>query len=579
MNPTRTVIIEILQQSKKTIFFILLFNISASLVSIAQPLLFKGLFDDILPGKQMGTATFYIMLLILIPIVYAAFNSVTSYYNNELGNQLSKNLRLRLFSQLLQIRPRNVDKIGRGEIINRITSQVGMLCEIFVVDTIMSIVSNTILLIATLWIMFSMSVELTLVALISFPVFMYGFKRFRSKTERLDKRYYGILEKGISYLNDFFYNLKAVHMSNGQQAEKKRWSDWNDQAWKISKQSRVFHHMVLNLVADTVISLITGIIYGYSLYLILEGQISPGTLLAFIVILPRLYFIFKSLFTLNIDMSRMKVIVDNLNEILELEKTESGAKVPDYTRIPQLQLRNVSYRYARDDSFSISSFNLDIKPGAFVGIVGLSGSGKSTIFELIHRYMEPDEGEILIDGIPIKELNIHELRKYVGYTPQKGVLWNMSIMENIIYPLEKEDMDEEMWLRFNTAVEIAHVKTFVEAMPEQYDRQVESHGENFSGGEIQRILLARAFMNESRILMLDEYTSALDAMTESDLNDTLLNLKGNQTILVIAHRLSTVKNADSILVVEKGRIVEQGSPDELLSRKGIFYKMVEKQKI
>ena len=122
-------------------------------------------------------------------------------------------------------------------------------------------------------------------------------------------------------------------------------------AGKISKQSRVFHHMVLNLVADTVISLITGIIYGYSLCLILEGQISPGTLLAFIVILPRLYGIFKSLFTLNIDMSRHEVIVDNLNEILELEKTESGAKVPDYTRIPQLQLRNVSYRYAKDDSF------------------------------------------------------------------------------------------------------------------------------------------------------------------------------------------------------------------------------------
>ncbi|MEK4516046.1 ABC transporter ATP-binding protein [Paenibacillus sp. FSL H8-0122] len=529
MNPTRTLIKEILSNSKGILAMILFFNIVAAFVSTLQPLLFKDLFDDILPDKQIGTAAFYMLLLILIPVIYAALNSVTSYYNNELGNHLSKNLRLRLFSDVLQTRPRDVDSIGKGEIINRITLQVGMLCEIFVVDTLMSIVSNAILLIATLWIMFSMSTELTLAAILSFPLCMYGFKRFRSKTERLDKQYHGILDKGMNYLN--------------------------------------------------IISIITGIIYSYSLFLILRGRISPGTLLAFIVILPRLYSIFKSLLTLNIDRSRMTVIINNLNDILELEKVGSGANAPDYGRVPLLQMRNVSYRYAPADSFGITDFNLNVQPGAFIGIVGLSGSGKSTIFKLIHRFMEPDEGEICLDDIPIKELDIHELRRYVGYSPQKGVLWNKSILDNIIYPLQKEDMNEETWQKFSTAVELAHVDPFVLTMPEQYDKKVEGHGDNLSGGEIQRILLARAFMGEPRILMLDEYTSALDALTESDLNDTLLSLKGKQTILVIAHRLSTVKNADVILVVEKGQIVEQGSPAELLSQQGLYYKMVEKQRI
>ncbi|WP_340023619.1 ABC transporter ATP-binding protein [Paenibacillus sp. FSL K6-1096] len=579
MNPTRTLIKEILSNSKRILVMILLFNILAAVVSTLQPLLFKDLFDDILPERQMGKAALYIVLLILIPIAYAALNSATSYYNNELGNHLSKNLRLRLFSHLLEIRPRNVDSIGRGEIINRITSQVGMLCEVFVVDTLMTMVANGILLLVTLWIMFSMSVELTLVTLLSFPLFMYGFRRFRNRTETLDKKYYCVLEEGINYLNDFFTNLGAVHRCNGHQAERKRWSGWNDDAWRISRQSRVFHHVVLNLVADTIISLITGIIYGYSLYLILKGRISPGTLLAFIVILPRLYSIFKTLFSLNTDTSRMKVIMGNLNEILNLKKTDSGAKVPEYSRIPLLQMRNVSYRYAPDDSFGITDFNLDIQPGAFVGIVGISGSGKSTIFELIHRFIEPDEGEICLDGVPIQELDIHELRRYVGHSPQKGVLWNKSILDNIIYPLQKEDMHEEAWRKFSTAVDLAHVNSFVQAMPEGYDKQVENHGDNLSGGEIQRILLARVFMSEPRILMLDEYTSALDALTESDLSDTLLSLKGKQTILVIAHRLSTVKNADIILVVDRGRIVEQGSPAELLVQQGMYYKMVEKQKI
>lgn len=255
MNPTRTLIKEILSNSKGILVMILFFNIVAAFVSTLQPRLFKDLFDDILPGKQIGTAAFYMLLLILIPVVYAALNSLTSYYNNELGNHLSKNLRLRLFTDILQTRPRNMDSIGKGEIINRITLQVGMLCEIFVVDTLMSLVSNAILLIATLWIMFSMSAELTLAAILSFPLCMYGFRRFRSKTQRLDKEYYCLLEKGIHYLNDFFANLKAVHRCNGHQAEQQRWSDWNDEIWKNSRQSRLFHHVVLNLVADTVISI------------------------------------------------------------------------------------------------------------------------------------------------------------------------------------------------------------------------------------------------------------------------------------------------------------------------------------
>ncbi|MEK4359258.1 ABC transporter ATP-binding protein [Paenibacillus sp. FSL M7-1455] len=200
-NQARSAIIEVLKKSKKVLFLILFFNISASLVSILQPVIFKELFDELLPRKEINTAIFYILLIVLIPVLFAALNSFTAYYNNELGNKLSKNLRMRLFSHVLQIRPKHMDQVGRGEMMNRLTSQVGMLCEVFVVETVMSVVSNLILLFATLWIMFSMSIELTSVAIVSFPVFMYIFKRFRKKTETLDENYYSILEKGMSYLS------------------------------------------------------------------------------------------------------------------------------------------------------------------------------------------------------------------------------------------------------------------------------------------------------------------------------------------------------------------------------------------
>lgn len=579
VNQARDAILEVLKNSKKVLFFILLFNLTASLVSMLQPVLFKDLFDQILPKKQIDTAIYYILLIVLLPVVFAALNSATAYYNNELGKRLSKDLRVRLFSHLLEIRPKQIDQIGRGEIINRLTSQVGMLCEVFVVESVMSIVSNIFLLLSTLWIMLTMSFELTLVAMISFPVFMYISKRFRNKTEKLDDMYYTVLEQGMSYLKDFFSNFKTVHLFNGQEAEKKRWIEWNDQAWGISRKSHVFHNMTVNLIADLVISLITGIVYGYSLYLILSDKILAGTLLAFIIILPRLYSIFKSLFTVHVDLTRMKVIMGNLNEIFSMERIECGHLLPDFNKVPRLELRNVTYRYSGENSPGISKFSLDVEPGSFVGIVGLSGAGKSTLFELIHRHLEPQSGEIRLDGINISEFNIHELRKYVAYNPQKTVLWSSSILENIIYPKKKEEMDESLTRKFNAAVELSHVRDFVEVLPDKYDTKIVSNGENLSGGEIQRILLARTFMNDPKILMLDEYTSALDAMTESCLNDTLLKLKGKVTILVIAHRLSTIKNADYIVVVDNGKIAETGSPEELLSMHGVFRSMYDKQKI
>jgi ABC-type multidrug transport system, ATPase and permease components len=579
VNHARDAILEVLKKSKHVLFLILLFNLAASLVSTLQPVLFKDLFDELLPRKEIDTAIFYILLIVLLPLIFAALNSVTAYYNNELGKRLSKNLRVRLFSHLLEIRLKQIDQIGQGEIINRLTSQVGMLCEVFVVESVMSIVSNVMLLTATLWVMLAMSFELTLAALLSFPVLMYISKRFRHKTEKLDESYYTVLEQGISYLKDFFSNLKSVHLFNGQETEKKRWIEWNDRAWEVSRKSHVFHHMTVNLIADMVISLITGIVYGCSLYLILSEKISPGTLLAFIIILPRLYGICKSLFAVNVDMTRMNVIIGNLNEIFRLDKIEYGNLLPDFNKVPRLELRNVTYRYSGENSPGISNFSLDVAPGTFVGIAGLSGAGKSTLFELIHRHLEPQSGEIRLDGIKISAFNIHEFRKYVGYNPQRAILWNSSILENIIYPKKKEEMDEGLTRKFNAAVELSRVKEFAELLPDKYDTMVESHGENLSGGEIQRILLARTFMNDPKILMLDEYTSALDAMTESDLNDTLLKLKGTVTILVIAHRLSTIKHADYIVVVDNGKIAEQGSPDELLSMNGVFRSMYEKQKI
>lgn len=579
MNRVKYVIFETLKTSKKDIFHILFFNILVALTSILQPLFFKQLFDDVLPKKDVGEAIKLILVIVTLPIIYAIFNSFVVYYNNNLGNKLSKDIRVRLFSHLLEVKAGLIDKIERGEIINRLTSQVGVLCEVFIVNTIMSTITNVIMLIGTLSIMFSMSYELTIAAIIFFPIPMFGLKMLRKKTINIDKSYYAVIDKGMNFLNDFFANLKSVHIYNGQQTELKRWEKYNMESWNISKKSNVYHDMVLNTISNVIISIMTGIIYGYSLFLILGNKLSIGTLLAFIIIIPKLYDILKSLFTVNIDMSRMKLIMNNLDSIFNLEKTISGNILPNFEAIPRLEFKNVNFSYIEESFGSTINMDLNIAPGSFIGIVGISGAGKTTLFDLIHRHIEPQSGEIYIDNIDIRQYDLYQLRKYIGYNTQKCVLWNQSILENIIYPLGKEDIDAGLMNKFNNIIELANIKDFIETLPEKYNTLITNQGSNLSGGEIQRILLARTFMNNPKVLLLDEYTSALDAITESKLNDTLLKLKGKQTILIIAHRLSTIKNADKIIVIDKGIVAESGTINELLDKKGIFYSMYEHQKL
>lgn len=579
MNNVKHIVFETLKVSKMICFLILFFNVLVAMTSVLQPLFFKQLFDDVLPNKDVRQAIILILVIIILPLIYTFFNSLVVYFNSNLGNKLSNEIRVKLFSHLLEVKPSLIDKIERGEIINRLTSQVGILCDVFIVGTIMASITNVITLIGTLSIMFSMSHELTIATIIFFPIPMFCLKLLRKKAIKIDKSSFEVLDKGMNFLNDFFANLKSVFIYNGQQTELKRWKIWNIEAWAISKKSHVYHDMVLNTISNVIISLMTGIIYGYSLFLILGNKLSIGTLLAFIIIIPKLYNILNFLFKINIDTGRMKLIMNNIDSIFDLEKTMSGHVIPNFKVTPRLEFKNIIFSYNDDSCEHTFNIDIDIEPGSFIGIVGVSGSGKSTLFDLIHRLIEPQSGEIYLDNIDIRQYDLLQLRKYVGYNTQKSILWNQSILENIIYPLMKEEIDTNLMNRFNYIIELANVKDFIEKLPEKFNTLITNQGNNLSGGEVQRILLARTFMNNPKVLLLDEYTSALDAITESKLNDTLMKLKGKQTILIIAHRLSTIKNADKIIVIDKGTIVEFGTINELLERKGIFYAMYEHQKL
>jgi len=571
----KKIILSDIKKSKLIIISIVVLNVLVSLAQITQPLLFKKLFDEVFPRQDISLGIFYIIILVIIPIVFTLISSLILLCNKELGNRISKSLRLKIFNKIIH-KGSGSNTINSGETINRMTSQVGQLSEVYIVNTFMSIISNTILLITTLVFMLSMSVKLTLIAVISLPLFMVLFTKVRNYTRNLDNHTYRLLDEGINYLTDLFSNFKAVQIHNGQKTEEKKWENWNDEVIKASKKSYVFHHVILNLSSDLIVSVITGIIYGYSLFLIVGDDITIGTLMAFIVLLPRLHGIFKSIFTTSVDTDRIKVITDNLNDLLLINNDQEGELSPDFATIPNLEINNLSFRYS-DDKNNIKDLTLKVEPGQFLGIVGMSGSGKTTLFELLHKHVSPAMGTIKINGINIADYKTDELREYISYTPQTGILWNRSVLENIIYPLEIQDLSKDQMQRVNNSIQMARIEEFINSLPEKLNTNVTHNGKEFSGGEVQRILLARTFMNDSKMLLLDEYTSALDAITESEINEILTSLKGEVTVLVIAHRLSTINGADLVAVMHEGELKELGTVPDLLKQGGIFKDMFEKQ--
>lgn len=578
-NKTIYLIIDELKTKKGILLLILLFNLLTAFTSIIQPVAFQQLFDDVLPNENYREAVLWISAIVCIPLLFTLFTSAKIYLSNELGSALAASIRKGLFQHILEVKSIDLNKIGSGEVINRLTQQIGILCDVFIVDTLLRMITNSTILIVTFSVLFSMSIPLTMITFFSLPLFSFSLRKMRGKTHQLMNQQMTVIDKGLNFLQGLLSNIKSVHIFNGQAKERQFWNQWNKENWETSRKTKVFHGIYVNVISDIIVSLVTGIVYAYSLYLLINGDLSLGTLLAFIVALPRLYTLFKEVFLSNIEIFKMKTIVGNLNELFDLETIFSGRKNLEQDKLFELKIDHVSFQYDNESEAGLKDFSLNVQKGEFIGIVGLSGSGKSTLFDLIHRHIEPQNGKILLNNISIDQYKLADLRNYIGYNPQKLQLWNATLLENIIYPLDLSQLNQEAEERLKRAIHLSQLKEFISRLPKKMETIINQSSDNLSGGEIQRIILARVLFLEPNILMLDEYASALDAITENHLNNTLKKLKGKQSLIVIAHRLSTLKYADRIAVVDKGKLIEFGSFEELIEKEGTFYQMYTAQKI
>ena len=547
-------------------------------VGLVQPLLFKQLLDTAIPTADVGLIGLLLVGMVAVPILSAGFSSANHYLRAYIGESVSQRLRRDLFDHLLHVRLADLERFKTGEHLHRLTRCCGRIGEVFVGNHLLPLAMSAILLLGTLAAMTALHWRLTILALLAFPLSYLLTKKTRKHARVLEHNFSNTLEAGQSYLNEFFPGMRTIRAFNAEPYEKARWQDWLVKHRSIKARVTAFHELVRIVLPETVNYVAAGLVFGYGAFEIIQGRLTIGSLVAFASYLPRAYAVLQSLLGTHVNLQEARVNAEKVDALFALPLEPSGLTVLTSGDASQegngaskpplagaaLAFNNVSFVYGRGD-FGTCDLTFRIEPGEFVGIVGPSGGGKSTIIDLIMGFYTPQSGAITLDGIDLQELSLTSLRNQIGLVSQDLFFWNDSISRNISYPRTDEDAGA-----FSKVARTAQIDEFITGLPHDYRTIIGERGLTLSGGERQRLAIARALGKSPRLLLFDEATSALDALTEQKVRTAFENARDGRTAIVVAHRLSTILYADRILVIDEGRIAEMGGRTELLRRGGLF---------
>ena len=564
-------------------------------VSLVSPLLVKHLIDEAIPAGNVALIVPLLVGIIAFPLLAMALGAVQNYLRAGIGAAVSQDLREALFNHLLYVRMRELERTASGRIIRTITKVCGEIGEVYVSNELLPMFTNAVLLLGTLAVMFSLNVRLLIVSLIVFPLSYLFAQRMRNYAERLDREFIQVLEYGMNYLQDAIPGMRAIRAHTAEPYEAGRWLDWLQVRWRIKAKSITFHNLALTLPMDLIQSVAVGLVYGFGAYEVINGRLSIGGLVAFIIYVPRAYIAFATILAGHIGAGQAQAAAERIDSLLALprepespdraerlraapaaaRRDRAGADLAAGAASPAaaIEFANVSFDYGRD-GFGLEDVSFRVEPGEFVGVMGPSGGGKSTIIDLLLRFYEPRSGAISVNGTDIAALPLPHLRGMIGLVPQDVFLWHDSIYANLVYPARETTRE-----RVIAAAKAAQFHDFAASLPQGYDTAVGERGLALSGGERQRLSLCRAILAQPRMLLLDEATSALDALTDQKVRAALETARQGRTTMVVAHRLVTVMRADRILVLDEGRLAQDGPPQTLLAQPGLFRDLYEAQRL
>lgn len=572
---------------KKDISFLIFIVVIDAFLVIAQPLLFKRIVDDGISAGNRSVVIYTAIMVGFLAIFSAGLSIVTRMFSSRIGEGLILTLRGQVFNHVQAQPIAFFTRTQTGSLISRVNGDVIGAQQAFT-STLSGIISNGISLVIVLGTMLILSWEITLTSLILLPVFLIPAKWMGKKVQSLSREQM-VLNAEMSQTMTERFNVSgallvklfgdpAIEGSNFY----RKASRVKDIGIKISMTNTVFF-----VGLTTVATIATAIVYGFGGSLVISEVLTLGTLLALTALLARLYGPLTALSNVRVDVMTALVSFERVFEVLDLEPLVKDSQNPQ--KLPSgaldIEFKNVSFTYPSRGDVGLESLELasdgrvdnevnnvvlqdvsfKVPSGTMLALVGPSGSGKTTISQLISRLYDPSQGEIRIGQINIKDVVRADLRDTIGVVTQDSHLFHDSIKTNLKYA--KEDAtDDEIW----RALESAQIGDFVKSLPDKLETIVGDRGYRLSGGEKQRIAIARVFLKQPRIVILDEATAHLDNENEAAVQEALSTVLQGRTSVVIAHRLSTIINAEQIAVIKDGKLVSIGKHSELLKNNDVY---------
>ncbi len=583
--------INLLLPQKKLFIYSILASVILTILGIVSSLFNKILMDEILPYRLENTLLLVLLIFSVIAITQTAISFVRSWMMLYLSQKIDIPLMLGYFEHIYKLPMKFFSTRKTGDIITRF-SDAFTIKDIFT-NIAMTLIMDIAMALITGVILFRMNSTLfiiifcmTIISIILVFIFKQPYKKINEEQ----------MQQGSILNSQIIEGLRAVETIKGNANEE---AELENIEREYIRSLRIgFKEGMLSNIQGSISSLVstTGnlVLMYFGIMQVIEGNTTLGSLMSFMTLSGYFMDPIGRLVSLQLEIQEANISMKRMAEILDYEKEQSSVEKNDDNSMPSIELpqenvdvsnmyqeleqvkgniefKNVTFRYGNRTPV-LKNISFSIPEGKKVALVGASGSGKSTIAKLLLKYYEPEEGEICIDGINIQEYNNQSLRRAISYVPQAIELFSKSIYDNIRVSRRNATLEE-----VKEAAKAADAHDFIKKLPMQYYTYLEEAGNGLSGGEKQRIALARAFLKNNQFYILDESTSNLDFGTENVIFDMIYNKFRKKTMLIVAHRLATIKQCDEILVMDQGEIVEKGNHEQLLAQKGLYYQLWEMQ--
>lgn len=535
-------------------------------LSAAYAWLVRPVLDGLFISKDESLLLVLPIAILAVAVLKGLFNYGQNYLMNYVGNQVIGDIREQLFSRLVQLPVRFHDTNTSGRLVSRVINDVNQMANA-IAGVLKDLFQQGLTFLAMIGVIVYQNWKLAMVSMIVVPLSVVTMVRMGQRLRNLATRGQERMGDMASTLQETLAGIRMVKSFGREEEEAKRFRQSNDafihttmKAIQVSSLGSS-HMEVIGVLG------IAGIIW-YGGYLVIHDEMTPGAFFSFLAAMFMAYTPIRRLSGANNTIQQALAAAERVFEVLDLpteQDVNGGQKeLPSISR--SLEFRQVAFRYEGQGDAALAGVDLSIRAGEVMAFVGSSGSGKTTLVSLLPRFYEPTGGQILIDGVDLRTCTLRSVRGQIGIVSQEVVLFDATVRNNIGYGRQGSTPEDVM-----RAAQLAYAHDFIVRLPNGYDTVIGERGLKLSGGERQRLAIARAILRDPPILILDEATSALDTQSERIVQMALANLMKNRTTLVVAHRLSTIQNADRIVVLDRGTVIEVGSHEELL-RKGGMYK-------